>query len=90
MDDDKKVLECVLGALCHDRDSLFVDRTIDLRGVLLTIKISSRDMPLVIGRGGGMIQAIRTIIRAVGMKNNAAVSIKVIEPITTITPDHGL
>ena len=79
-------MECILKALCYDRDSLVVDHTVDLRGVLLTVKISSRDMPLVIGRGGGMIQAIRTIIRAIGMKNNAAVSIKVIEPITILMP----
>jgi predicted RNA-binding protein Jag len=49
-------------------------------GVLLTLKINPADMGYIIGRKGQTAQAIRTLLRIVGAKNNARVNLKIYEP----------
>ena len=49
-------------------------------GVLLTLKINPEDMGYIIGRRGQTAQAIRTLLRIVGAKNNARVNLKINEP----------
>ena len=62
-----------------------ITRTVDDRGVLLTIsEVDRADMGLVIGRNGEHVKAIRTLLRAVGKSENAHVSIRIEEPITPI------
>ena len=49
-------------------------------GVLITLKTDPADMGKVIGRSGNTAKAIRTLLRVVGMKNNARVNLKIEEP----------
>jgi hypothetical protein len=49
-------------------------------GVLLTLSVNPADMGKVIGRMGNTAKAIRTLLRVVGMKNNARVNLKINEP----------
>jgi len=49
-------------------------------GVLMTLSVNPSDMGKVIGRQGNTAKAIRTILRVVGMKNNARVNLKINEP----------
>jgi hypothetical protein len=49
-------------------------------GVLLTLKIDPQDMGYVIGRRGQTAQAIRTLLKIIGAKNNARVNLKIYEP----------
>lgn len=57
-----------------------VDRTVDEMGVLLTLKINPADMGYVIGRKGQTAQAIRTLLKIVGAKNNSRVNLKIYDP----------
>ena len=57
-----------------------VDRTVDEMGVLLTLKINPADMGYVIGRKGQTAQAIRTLLKIVGAKNNSRVNLKIFDP----------
>ncbi len=57
-----------------------VERKIDEMGVLLTLKVNSQDMGQVIGRKGSTSTAIRSLLRIVGIKNNARVNLKIEEP----------
>ncbi|MEA1962729.1 MAG: KH domain-containing protein, partial [Patescibacteria group bacterium] len=45
-----------------------------------TLSINPEDMGYVIGRRGQTAQAIRTLLKIVGAKNNARVNLKINEP----------
>jgi predicted RNA-binding protein YlqC (UPF0109 family) len=77
---DQEFLENVAKALVANPGDVKVERTIDERGVLLTLYINPADMGAIIGRGGQTARAIRTLLRVVGAKNNARVNLKIHEP----------
>lgn len=80
MEGDKTFLEFIVKSIVAYPDDVVVDRTIDEMGVLLTLKINPEDMGYIIGRRGQTAQAIRTLLRIVGAKNNARVNLKIYEP----------
>jgi uncharacterized protein len=49
-------------------------------GVLLSLKVNPKDMGLVVGRQGSTAKAIRSLLRIVGVRNNARVNLKIEEP----------
>lgn len=77
---DKQFLEIVAKAVVAHPDDVKVERTVDERGVLLTLDINAEDMGYIIGRRGQTAQAIRTLLKIVGAKNNARVNLKINEP----------
>ncbi|MFA5841915.1 MAG: KH domain-containing protein [Candidatus Paceibacterota bacterium] len=79
-DKDKEFLEYVVKELVDNPSDVKVDRTIDEMGVLLTLSVNAADMGKIIGRNGNTAKAVRTLLRVVGMKNNARVNMKINEP----------
>ena len=79
--EDQQFLEYVIKSLVDHPDSVIVNRTVDEMGVLLTLDIHPEDMGKIIGRSGNTAKAIRTLLRVVGMKNNARVNLKINEPV---------
>lgn len=77
---DHAFLEQVVKALVEKPDKVEIQRTVDEMGVLLTLKVDQEDMGKIIGRDGNTAKAIRTLLRVVGMKNNARVNLKINEP----------
>ena len=77
---DAEFLEYVVKALVDEPDKVEVDRKVDEMGVLLTLKVSAPDMGKIIGRSGNTAKAVRSLLRVVGMKNNARVNLKIEEP----------
>ena len=77
---DVAFLEYVVEALVDNPKDVKVVRTVDEMGVLLTLSLNSADMGKIIGRMGNTAKAIRTLLRVVGMKNNARVNLKINEP----------
>ena len=80
MDQDQKFLEYVVKSLVDNPDDVKINRTVDEMGVLLTLSGNKDDMGKIIGRSGATAKAIRTILRVVGMKNEARVNLKIEEP----------
>jgi len=80
MTDDKAFLEYVVKALVDNPNDVKIDRTVDEMGVLITMSVNSADMGKIIGRQGNTAKAIRTLLRVIGMKNNARVNLKINEP----------
>lgn len=80
MADDKAFLEYVVKALVDNPDDVKIDRTVDEMGVLITMTVNGADMGKIIGRQGNTAKAIRTLLRVIGMKNNARVNLKINEP----------
>ncbi|NCO05258.1 MAG: KH domain-containing protein [Candidatus Magasanikbacteria bacterium] len=77
---DQEFLELVVKAIVNNPDGVKVDRTVDERGVLLTLDVDPSDMGYVIGRQGQTARAIRTLLKIVGAKHNARVNLKINEP----------
>jgi hypothetical protein len=75
-----EVLENILKALVNYPNEVKLEKKIDEMGVLVLIKLHPQDVGLVIGKKGSMIKALRTVIKAIGLRNHARVNIKVEEP----------
>ena len=80
MENDAQFLEFVIKSLVDNPNDVKIQRTVDEMGVLLTLDVHSADMGKVIGREGNTAKAVRTLLRVVGMKNNARVNLKINEP----------
>jgi len=76
---DQDFLEFIVKALVDNTDSVKVDRRVDPKGVLLTLSVDPAERGKIIGRSGKTRDAIRTLLRAVGRKNNAYVSFRLDE-----------
>lgn len=77
---DQEFLEFVVKGLVDHPEDVKINRTVDEMGVLLLLSLHPEDMGKVIGRSGNTAKAIRTLLRVVGMKNNARVNLKINEP----------
>ena len=77
---DQEFLDYVVRAIVDHPDDVKTDRKVDEMGVLLTLKVHPEDMGEVIGRNGETAKAIRSLLRIVGMRNNARVNLKIEEP----------
>ncbi len=78
--EDKQFLENLIKSLVDNPDSVKIERTVDEMGVLLTLDVHPDDMGKIIGRSGNTAKAIRTLLRVVGVKNDARVNLKINEP----------
>lgn len=77
---DKDFLEYVVKGIVDHPDDVKIERKIDERGVLLSLKVNPMDMGQVVGRKGSTAKAIRSLLRIVGIKSNARVNLKIEEP----------
>ena len=59
-------------------------------GVLITLTVNPADMGKIIGRMGNTAKAIRTLLRIIGMKNNARVNLKINEPEGSTRPQSPM
>lgn len=80
MDSDKKFLETILKMLVNEPKKVKVDRLVNDRGVLLTIDVDPSDLGTIIGKQGRNIDSIRQMVRIIGMKNKAFISVKLNQP----------
>ena len=78
---DKIFLEYVVKALVDNPNDVKIDRTVDEMGVLITLTVNPADMGKIIGKSGKTAEALRILLRVVGMKGNARVNLKINEPI---------
>ncbi len=77
---DQDFLEYIVKSLVDHPDDVKVDRKVDEMGVLLSLKVNSKDMGQIIGRAGSTAKSIRNLVRIIGLKNQARVNLKIEEP----------
>jgi len=87
-DSDKVFLEYIVKALVDNPNDVKIDRTVDEMGVLISLTVNPADMGKIIGRMGNTAKAIRTLLRIIGMKNNARVNLKINEPEGSTRPER--
>lgn len=76
---DQDFVEYVVKSLVSNPDAVKVERTIDEKGVLLELTVDPEDLGRVIGKRGGTAQSIRTLLRALGTKNDARYNLKIVD-----------
>jgi predicted RNA-binding protein YlqC (UPF0109 family) len=83
---DQQFIEYVVKSLVGKPDAVHTDRRIDEKGVLLELTVDPEDLGRVIGKRGATAQSLRTLLRALGTKNDARYNLKIIDngPL-----DHG-
>ena len=76
---DEQFVEFVVKSLVNKPDAVKVNRTIDEKGVLLELTVDPEDLGRVIGKRGATAQSIRTLLRALGIKNDARYNLKIVD-----------
>ena len=75
---DQQFVEYIIKSLVEHPDDVVVERLIDEKGVLLTLTVNPEDLGRVIGKRGGTAQSVRTLLRALGTKNDARYNLKIV------------
>lgn len=76
---DQQFIEYVVKSLVGKPDAVQVERRIDEKGVLLELTVDPEDLGRVIGKRGATAQSLRTLLRALGTKNDARYNLKIID-----------
>ncbi len=76
---DQQFIEYVVKSLVSKPEAVSVERIIDEKGVLLTLTVDPEDLGRVIGKRGATAQSLRTLLRALGTKNEARYNLKIVD-----------
>jgi predicted RNA-binding protein YlqC (UPF0109 family) len=76
---DQQFVEFVVKSLVSKPDAVSVERRIDEKGVLLELTVDPEDLGRVIGKRGATAQSLRTLLRALGTKNDARYNLKIVD-----------
>ena len=75
---DQQFVEYIVKSLVGYPDDVVIERIIDEKGVLLTLTVNPEDLGRVIGKRGMTAQSLRTLLRALGTKNDARYNLKIV------------
>lgn len=76
---DQQFVEYIVKSLVENPDAVTVERRIDEKGVLLELTVDQEDLGRVIGKRGATAQSLRTLLRALGTKNDARYNLKIVD-----------
>jgi uncharacterized protein len=76
---DQQFVEFIVKSLVSKPDAVVIERRIDEKGVLLELTVDPEDLGRVIGKRGATAQSLRTLLRALGTKNDARYNLKIVD-----------
>lgn len=76
---DQQFVEFIVKSLVSNPDAVIIERRIDEKGVLLELTVDPEDLGRVIGKRGATAQSLRTLLRALGTKNDARYNLKIVD-----------
>lgn len=76
---DQQFIEFIVKSLVGNPDAVSVTRSVDEKGVLLELTVDPEDLGRVIGKRGATAQSLRTLLRALGTKNDARYNLKIVD-----------
>jgi len=76
---DEQFIDYIVKTIVGKPDAVSIKRTIDEKGVLLELTVDPEDLGRVIGKRGAGAQALRTLLRALGTKNDARYNLKIVD-----------
>lgn len=83
---DQQFVEFIVKSLVSKPEAVKIERRIDEKGVLLELTVDPEDLGRVIGKRGATAQSVRTLLRALGTKNDARYNLKIVD---VDRPDGG-
>jgi predicted RNA-binding protein YlqC (UPF0109 family) len=84
---DQQFIEYVVKSLVGNPEAVSVERSVDEKGVLLELTVDPEDLGRVIGKRGATAQSLRTLLRALGTKNDARYNLKIVD--NGVPGSHG-
>ncbi len=75
----KEALETIIYSLISNKDAVTIKEVINDKNVILEVKVAKEDMGKVIGREGKIARAIRTLMKALGAKENKKVIVEFVD-----------
>ena len=76
---DQQFVEFIVKSLVSNPEAVIIERRIDEKGVLLELTVDPEDLGRVIGKRGATAQSLRTLLRALGTKNDARYNLKIVD-----------
>lgn len=76
---DQQFIEYIIKSIVNNPDAVKIDRRVDEKGVLLELTVDQEDLGRVIGKRGATAQSLRTLLRALGTKNDARYNLKIVD-----------
>lgn len=76
---DHDFVEYIVKSLVSKPDQVVIQRRIDEKGVLLELTVDPEDLGRIIGKRGATAQSLRTLLRALGTKNDARYNLKIVD-----------
>lgn len=76
---DQQFVEYIVKSLVGKPEAVQIERRIDEKGVLLELTVDPEDLGRVIGKRGATAQSLRTLLRALGTKNDARYNLKIVD-----------
>lgn len=76
---DQQFIEYIIKSVVGHPEDVKIERRIDEKGVLLELSVNPEDLGRVIGKRGATAQSLRTLLRALGTKNDARYNLKIID-----------
>lgn len=76
---DEQFVEFIVKSLVGDPDAVAIERRVDEKGVLLELTVDPEDLGRIIGKRGATAQSLRTLLRALGTKNDARYNLKIVD-----------
>jgi predicted RNA-binding protein YlqC (UPF0109 family) len=80
MDPVKNVAEILLRAIASNTEAIGIETRDEGSRTTLTVTVDQADVPRMIGRKGRTINAVRTIVKAAGLKSQRQVTVDLITP----------
>lgn len=76
---DVDFVDFIIRQLVEHPEDVSIERSVDEKGVLLQLTVNPTDLGRVIGKRGATAQSVRTLLRALGTKNNARYNLKIVD-----------
>jgi hypothetical protein len=73
----KELVETIAKALVDAPDQVVVTEQVSEKGVLLTLKVAETDIGKVIGKQGKVANAIRSVVKAAGIRKGVHVMVNI-------------
>lgn len=80
MDPELVFVDFVVKHMVDHPGDVRIEKKVDENGVLLELTVNKVDVGRVIGKQGATAQSLRTLLRALGTRNNSKYNLKIMEP----------
>lgn len=75
----KEILEVIIKSLVQDTQNISIEEIMQNDEIKYEVKVSKEDMGRVIGKRGKVAQSIRTVMKAIAVKENKKVTIEFVD-----------